>query len=173
MSKKIIIVLIIAISIISFYIFFTQPINFNDAANIGSIEDIEEIRIYAHYRKGSFGSSYDLIIDDKNDIDEVINILDNYKYSKKFSFKNLMPGDSENITGKTYSFMQIFITHSSSKNQIMHQRLTIDSYNTVNIDYTTGRHWESEYNTSESDKNIFEGLSDWLNPLIEKDNLKF
>lgn len=173
MKKKIVLFCIIAISIIGFYAYFTRAIHFNNMINLDNREDIHNIRILTHYREASFGESKEFIIKDKKEINELLNILDSYEYSKKVNFKNLIPGDSKIISGHRNSFIQILITSYNSTNQIKRYNFTINPNNLINIDYLTDKQWENEYTTGRNIVSIFANLSGYLKSIMENDIKRF
>lgn len=141
------------ICLVSLYFYLTRPL---DLKNIMNKNNIKEINISTDTFKTDYKLPNELRLNNEKDINEVLNILGKYKYSRVMKVYNprAVPANPTN------GVIHIFMTYSNTDNKLVQQYFFVDSENDVAI--RNKNRINIDYKISGNDEKLFENLSSWL-----------
>jgi hypothetical protein len=152
--KILIIILLVASCMISYYFYLSRSISLNNIIGIESIQYIDIITDVSPIFKEKLPK--EIKVDKKQDIDLIMQILNKYKYSKIVKYYN----QSYVSANHTNAGIHMFLNFSNIKNIIKEQYIFVDSENDVAI--RNKNDINIEYKVAENGKKLFEDLVSWL-----------
>ncbi|WP_425803744.1 hypothetical protein ACHOLT_18700 [Desulfitobacterium sp. Sab5] len=149
-------IVFVVLSLVFAYFYLARPLDLKDIINKNNIK---EIYILTDTFTTEFKFPKELRLNNENDINTILDILSEYKYSRIISFYNprIAPANPTN------GVIHIFLTYSNTDNKLIQQYLFIDSENDVAIRNKHGIN--ISYKISGLDKMLFEHLGNWLETL--------
>lgn len=141
------IIILIIICIISLYKYYTRPVNIH---NLIYNESVASIDVYIVTNGSDNRIEIDLI--NKEDINQLINILDQYEYSKipKMYIDGVYPASINDLIDMRIIF---------SSNRVSHQQLSVDKRNEVSISFGNGKYRDYKI---KGNNGLYEELLEWF-----------
>ncbi len=146
--------ILIIICIFAVYKLYTKPVSLNNVINNSSIKSIFIRMIVNDTKDYEIPDEHDIKLDKDEDIDEFINILNKYKYSKIPRFYN------DRVFPVNYSDVTIDCVINYDDNKVLHQQVAIDSDNEVTFYNKKGKY--RDYVVKGNEKQLFKELLIWI-----------
>jgi HD superfamily phosphohydrolase len=151
---RVISIVLVAICIILWYFYLTRPVGLYDVINNSAIKRIHILTDTSSRITNKLPG--DLKLENEQDINTIIDILNEYKYSKILKFYNTRIASANPTNG----VINIFISYTNADGEFRQQYIFVDTENDVVIRNKNGVN--IEYRISGRDKELFENLSSWL-----------